>query len=132
MALLAFWRIVCNIERVFARFAAHRLFFWYPAYRSPAILLVVSSYRPYGYPVRRISGMLPEPVLGGRFAGQKKYRVKSLWFSSSLSHTLTYFFSFYLQKYIIIYIVCIYILYIIILYASAREKYFVIQGSKIQ
>ena len=112
-----------------------------PAYRAPAMLLAVSSYRPYGYPVRRISGRLPEPVSVGRFAGQKKYRVKSLWFSSSLSHTLTYFFSFYLQKYyiyiiyslyiyLLLYIVCIYIIFII-LYACAREKYFVIQGSKL-
>ena len=105
----------------FCAFCCPLPLFWNPAYRAPAMLLAVSSYRTYRYPVRRISGRLPEPVLGGRFAGQKKYRVKSLWFSSSLSHTLTYFFSFYLQKYIIIlYIVCyiiiIYSLYIYILY----------------
>ena len=56
-------------------------------------------------------------LFGWPFCRPKKYRVKSLWFSSFLSHTLTYFFSFYLQNILLYIIYSLYIYIFIIIYS---------------
>ena len=99
---------------VFLRVLLPTASFWYPAYRAPAMLLAVSSYRPYGYPVRRISGRLPEPVLGGRFAGQKNIVLNPYGFPlpSLILLPISFLFT-YKNILLYIYIVCIYIYYYI-------------------
>ena len=114
----------------FCAFCCHRLFLMpcIPGSRHAFGCVVLQAVR---LSCQTDFGEAPGTCFGWPFCSPKKYRGKSLWFSSSLSHTLTYFFSFYLQKYyiyiiyslyiyLLLYIVCIYIIFKY--YTRARAK----------